>query len=56
MKHCNKSSECPYGHAFEKNTCAYREDLQEYDLCPLLFDYWEEVIDTWEDYKRKGLV
>ena len=45
MKHCNKSHECPYGNAFEKGLCAYRENMNEYDLCPSLLENWEDVID-----------
>ena len=29
MKHCKKSHKCPYGNAFEKNVCAYDENLKE---------------------------
>ena len=45
MKRCNKSHECPYGNAFEKGFCAYRENMNEYDLCPSLLENWEDVID-----------
>lgn len=45
MKRCNKSHECPYGNAFEKGLCAYRENMNEYDLCPSLLENWEDVID-----------
>ena len=54
MKHCNRSSECAYENAFEKDTCAYREDLHEYDLCPLLLYHWEEIIDALEECKKRS--
>lgn len=45
MKHCEKSHECPYGNAFESNLCAYKEDLHEYDLCPIILKNWDHIID-----------
>lgn len=45
MKHCKKSHKCPYGNAFEKNVCAYDENLNEYDVCPYLLENWDYIID-----------
>ena len=45
MKHCNKSHKCPYGNAFEKNVCAYDENLNEYDVCPYLLENWDSIIN-----------
>lgn len=45
MKHCNKSHKCPYGNAFEKGFCAYRENMNEYDLCPYLLKNWDYIIN-----------
>ncbi len=53
MKHCNKSSQCPYGNVFEKNVCAYDTDLHEYDLCPYLLENWERIIEIIIS-KKKG--
>jgi len=47
MKHCNKSHKCPYGNAFEEGLCAYKKDLNEYDLCPSLLENWEKIIDDY---------
>lgn len=45
MKHCNRSSQCPYGNAFEKDLCAYHENMHEYDLCPYLLKNWDYIIN-----------
>lgn len=45
MKHCERSYKCQYGNAFEKNVCAYRDNLNEYDICPYLFENWDYIID-----------
>lgn len=57
MKRCNKSHECPYGNAFEKGLCAYRENMNEYDLCPSLLENWEDVIDElFFELKEEGII
>lgn len=57
MKRCNKSHECPYGNAFEKGFCAYRENMNEYDLCPSLLENWEDVIDElFFKLKEEGII
>lgn len=52
MKHCNKSSQCPYENAFEKNICAYDANLHEYDLCPYLLENWDVIIDKINEIKK----
>ena len=44
MKHCKRSHKCPYGSAFEKNVCAYDENLNENDACPYLLGNWDSII------------
>ena len=57
MKHCNESHKCPYGNAFEKGFCAYRENMNEYDLCPSLLENWENVIDElFCELKEEGII
>lgn len=57
MKHCNESHKCPYGNAFEKGLCAYRENMNEYDLCPSLLENWEDVIDElFFELKEEGII
>ena len=53
IKHCEKSHECPYGNAFEKDLCAYKKDLHEYDLCPIILKNWDYIIDELTK-ERKG--
>lgn len=45
MKHCKRSYKCPYGSAFEKNVCAYDENLNEQDECPYLLKNWDSIIN-----------
>jgi len=45
MKHCERSHNCPYGNAFEKNVCAYDKNLNEYDECPYLLENWDSIIN-----------
>ena len=45
MKKCNKSHKCQYGNAFQKGYCAYKENMEEYDICPILLDEWEDIIN-----------
>ena len=45
MKTCKYSASCYYGNAFHKNQCAYKKNMEEYDLCPRLLINWENIID-----------
>ena len=54
MKHCKRSHKCPYGNAFEKNVCAYDENLNEYDVCPYLLENWDYIIDELAKERKSG--
>ena len=54
MKHCKRSRKCPYGNVFEKNVCAYDENLNEYDVCPYLLENWDYIIDELTKERKSG--
>lgn len=49
MKHCEKSAYCCYGNAYKEGYCAYKKNIEEWELCPLLTENWEETIDKLND-------
>ena len=54
MKHCKRSHKCPYGSTFEKNVCAYDENLNEYDVCPYLLENWDCIINELTKERKSG--
>ncbi len=54
MKHCERSHNCPYGNAFEKNVCAYDKNLNEDDACPYLLENWDYIIDELIKERKSG--
>lgn len=46
MKTCRKSANCCWGNCYEKNQCAYKENMTEEDICPVdaeNFLIWLEI-------------
>jgi len=47
MKHCEKAvkGECGFADINYPGRCAYKEDMKEWELCPLIMNNWEDYID-----------
>lgn len=45
MKTCKNARNCQWGSSIKANSCAYKENMNEYDSCPKIFENWENMIE-----------
>ena len=46
MKHCDKKrGQCCWQNINDPSLCAYKNNMEESDLCPEMLNNWEEIID-----------
>ena len=46
MKHCDKKrGQCCWQNIENPSLCAYKNDMEEWMICPEMLDNWEEIID-----------
>ena len=54
MKHCDrKRGSCCWQNIENPSLCAYKNDMEEWMLCPEILNNWEEIIDKVYDENRK---
>jgi len=55
MKHCDRGKgKCCWQSIYNSELCAYKEDMEEWMLCPEILNNWEEIIDKISDNKEKN--
>ena len=45
MKTCKNARNCEWGHSTLPNTCAYKDNMCEYDSCPKVALNYEYLLD-----------
>ena len=47
MKHCEKAEkkQCKFAAINSCGICGYKENMEEWELCPIILNNWENIID-----------